>query len=247
MSLESEEGSDDEPPRTKNSISLSTETPVLLNDKILQDIDAATKLMNPTKVTHSNVTGFVLAGGKSSRMGQDKAFLQFRRTSLIDYPIQLLRALTCDVRIIGAPSKYASLGLSVVPDCVESVGPASGIYTALKASPTALALVLACDMPLMRVEFLNLLLTKAPQADAVMMRFEDGWIEPLCATFSTNCLQALEKNLKQRKLKISDFLDLVRVSYISENEIQMLGLSSEIFANVNTPEEFERLVSRKGY
>jgi len=190
------------------------------------------------------VTAFVLAGGRSSRMGQDKAILKLNDTYLIDYPIRVLRQLTNDVRIIGSPNKYAFLGLPVIADWGESKGPLTGIYTALKTSPTFANLVLACDMPLMRVEFFQLLLKRAPQADAALMRFDDGFLEPLCSIYSTTCLQTIEQNLQQQEYKITELLKRVRVSYISEAEIVRLGLSREIFTNVNTHEELARLSLR---
>src|SRR5215831_10113138 len=76
------------------------------------------------------LTAFVLAGGRSSRMGQDKALLKLRDGYLIDYPIRVLRQVTQDIRIIGDPRKYGFLDFPVIPDCVESRGPISGIYSA---------------------------------------------------------------------------------------------------------------------
>jgi len=190
------------------------------------------------------VTAFVLAGGRSSRMGQDKAIIKLKGAHLIDYPINVLRQLTNDVRIIGDPNKYAFLGLPVIADCGESKGPLTGIYTALKTSSTFSNLVLACDMPLMRLEFLQLLLKKAPLADVVAMRFDDGFLEPLCSIYSTTCLHTIEQNLQREEYKISELLERVRGSYVSEAEIVRLGLSREIFTNVNTHEEFARLSLR---
>jgi molybdopterin-guanine dinucleotide biosynthesis protein A len=190
------------------------------------------------------VTAFVLAGGRSSRMGQDKAFIKLDDAYLIEYPIRVLRQLTNDVRIIGDPNKYAFLGLPVTADCGESKGPLTGIYTALRTSSTLSNLVLACDMPLISLEYFQLLLKKAPPADVVAMRFDDGFLEPLCSIYSTTCLKAIEQNLQRQEYKISELLKRVRVSYVSEAEIGCLGLSREIFTNVNTPEEFGRVSLR---
>ena len=190
------------------------------------------------------VTAFVLAGGRSSRMGQDKAVIKLNDAYLIDYPIRVLRQVTNDVRIIGDPNRYAFLGLPVIADCGESKGPLTGVYTALKTSSNLSNLVLACDMPLMRLEFFQLLLKKAPSADVVAMRFDDGFLEPLCSLYSVTCLKAIEQNLQRQKYKISELLKRVRVSYVSEAEIGRLGLSREIFTNVNTHQEFARVSLR---
>ena len=126
----------------------------------------------------SGCTAFILAGGKSSRMGTDKALLNYRGECLIRYPIRLFQQLSPDVRIIGDPSRYARFGLPVIADCVPSHGPLSGIYTGLKSSSTQYNLFLACDMPLMRPEFFELLFSNSANGDAVVMRFEDGSSSP---------------------------------------------------------------------
>jgi molybdenum cofactor guanylyltransferase len=189
----------------------------------------------------SGCTAFILAGGKSSRMGTDKALLNYRGECLIRYPIRLFQQLSPDVRIIGDPSRYARFGLPVIADCVPSHGPLSGIYTGLKSSSTQYNLFLACDMPLMRPEFFELLFSKSANGDAVVMRFEDGFIEPLCSIYSVACLPAIEANFAAGMFKISHFFSRVAVAYVGEREFQQQGLSREIFTNINTPEQFRQL------
>lgn len=187
------------------------------------------------------LTAFVLAGGRSSRMGEDKALLRLRDGYLIDYPIRVLQQVTQDVRIVGDPQRYGFLDLPVIPDCVESRGPLSGIYSALKTSPSFLNLIVGCDMPKVSIGFLQLLLAKASHGDAVMMKFNDGLVEPLCSVYSKTCLQVIEENFTRRQYKISDIFRSIAVTYVSEAEIFGLGLSREIFTNVNTLEDWEKL------
>lgn len=175
-------------------------------------------------------------------MGEDKALLRLGGQYLISRPIQALRTLFEDVRIIGDPERHAGLGLPVISDCVESLGPLSGIYTALENCRTSRALVVACDMPLVRSEFFLLLLQKPREADAVVMQFDDGFLEPLCSLYSRRCLPAIEACLAAGRLKVSNFFEQVNVTYIGERELDREGLSRSIFANVNTREEFERLL-----
>jgi molybdenum cofactor guanylyltransferase len=187
------------------------------------------------------LAAFVLAGGRSTRMGRNKALLQFADGYLIDYPIHVLRQVTSDVRIIGDPETYSFLGLPVIPDCIEPRGPLSGIYSALKASPSLYNLIVGCDMPRISSRFLQLLLAKVSLGDAVMMKFDDGLVEPLCSLYSKDCLQAIQENFSRREYKISEVLRGLKVAYVSESEIFQLGLSREIFTNVNTPEDWEKL------
>ncbi|MCI0420268.1 MAG: molybdenum cofactor guanylyltransferase [Acidobacteria bacterium] len=187
------------------------------------------------------ITAFVLAGGQSRRMGTDKALLCYRNEPLIQYPIRMCQSFTRDVRIIGDPARYSCFALPVIPDCVDSQGPLSGIYTALKHSPTRHSSIAACDMPLMPGEFFRLMLQKLPGPDAVVMRFRDGAVEPLCGIYSSACLPAIEQNLARGWLKITDLLSQLAVTYIGEEELRQSGLSRKIFTNVNSADDLKRL------
>ena len=187
------------------------------------------------------ITAFVLAGGRSQRMGTDKALLSYRNAPLIRCAIHICESLTSDVRIIGEPARYACFGLPVIPDSGESLGPLSGIHTALQHSPTRYSAITACDMPLMSVEFFRLMLRKLPGPAAVVMRFNDGAIEPLCGIYSSSCLPVTEQNLSRGKLKITELLSQVAVEYIGEKDLHECGLSREIFTNVNTPDDLKHL------
>ena len=193
------------------------------------------------------LTAFVLAGGKSRRMGQDKALLQYQGHYLVEYPIRVLRQITQDVRIVGDSAKYSFLGLPVVPDSVESKGPLSGIYSALKISPSDYNLFLACDMPLMRAEFFSLLLARIHGNDAIVMRFEDGTMEPLCSIYRSSCLAEIEVYFSSKKFKISDFFESVKVAFIEEQDLRRHGLSTEIFTNINTSQELQQLVRQNPF
>ena len=187
------------------------------------------------------ITAFILAGGRSRRMGTDKAFLSYHNEPLIRSPIRTCQSVTTDVRIIGDPARYACFGLPVIPDSGESLGPLSGIHTALQHSLAHFGCVIACDMPLMPPAFFRLMLLKLPGPDAVVMRFNDGAVEPLCGIYSLTCLPVTEQNLVSGKLKITDLLSQIQVEYITEEELHAQGMSRKIFTNVNTPDDLKRL------
>jgi len=187
------------------------------------------------------ITAFILAGGRSQRMGTDKAFLSYRNEPLIRGPIRTCQSFATDVRIIGDPARYACFGLPVIPDSGESLGPLSGIHTALHNSPARFSSVIACDMPLVPPEFFRLMLLKLPGPDAVVMRLDDGAVEPLCGIYSLTCLPVTEQNLASGKLKITDLLSQVKVEYITEEELHAQGMSRKIFTNVNTPDDLKQL------
>jgi molybdopterin-guanine dinucleotide biosynthesis protein A len=187
------------------------------------------------------ITAFVLAGGRSQRMGTDKAFLSYRNEPLIRCAIRVCQSFASDVRIIGEPARYDCFGLPVIPDSGESLGPLSGIHTALQHAPTLVIAIVACDMPLMSAEFFRMMLRKLPGPAAVVMRFNNGAVEPLCGLYSSSCLPVVEKNLASGKLKITELLSQVAAEYIGEEELHKHGLSQKIFTNVNTPEDLKYL------
>ena len=188
-------------------------------------------------------SAFVLAGGLSSRMQQDKALMRFNDHYLIEYAIDVLQQLTADIRIIGNPLKYEFLKRPVIPDQVASHGPLCGIYTGLKISTNRYNLFLACDMPLMKPEFFWFLLERIRGADAAVMRLIDGKVEPLAAVYSKSGIPTIEGNMALQNYKINDFLDRARVTYLGEEELSKIGLSAWIFTNVNTSEDLLSLES----
>ena len=193
-----------------------------------------------TVATPIPVTGHVLAGGRSARMGRDKALLEIGGQPLILSAVNLLKALTDRVVILGPAERYGFLDVPVLPDLVPSRGPLSAIYTGLEHSERAVNLFLACDMPLMEESFLRLLVERAPLADAVLMRLDDGSLEPLCAIYNRSCLAAVKANYERRRFKLSDLFPELRTRYLGEADLQDLGLDRGIFTNLNTPGDLER-------
>ena len=185
-------------------------------------------------------TGYVLAGGQSTRMGRDKALLEIGGQPLIRSAVNLLKTLTDQVVILGPTEKYGFLGLPVLPDLVPSRGPLSAIYTGLERSETAVNLFLACDMPLMDGTFLKLLAERAPLGDAVLMRLDDGSLEPLCAVYNRSCLPAVKANYERQRFKLSDLFPELRTRYLNEADLQDLGLDRRIFTNLNDPGDLEQ-------
>ncbi len=180
-------------------------------------------------------------------MGRDKALLEIGGQPLILSAVNLLKALTDRVVILGPAERYGFLGLPVLPDLAPSRGPLSAIYTGLEHSERDVNLFLACDMPLMEGTFLSLLVERAPLADAVLMRLDDGSLEPLCAVYNRSCLPAVKANYGRQRFKLSDLFLELRTHYLGEADLQDLGLDRRIFTNLNTPgdlEQFGMLQSR---
>ena len=193
-----------------------------------------------TVATPVPFTGYVLAGGQSTRMGRDKALLEIGGQPLIRSAVNLLKTLTDQVVILGPTEKYGFLDVPVLPDLVPSRGPLSAIYTGLERSGTTVNLFLACDMPLMEGTFLKLLAERAPLADAVLMRLDDGSLEPLCAVYNRSCLPTVKANYERQRFKLSDLFPELRTHYLNEADLQDLGLDRRIFTNLNDPGDLEQ-------
>ena len=174
-------------------------------------------------------------------MGRDKALLEIGGRPLIQSAVSLLQALTERVVIIGPKENYHFLGVPVLPDVISSRGPLSAIYTGLERSETEVNLFLACDMPLMQGPFLKLLLERAALADAVLMRLDDGKLEPLCAVYNRSCLPTVKANFESHRFKLSDLFPELRTHYLTEADLQRLGLDRRIFTNLNTAGDLEQL------
>jgi len=160
--------------------------------------------------------GFVLTGGKSTRMGRDKALLPLdmnrtRSESLVEHVATRVRAAAGRVSLIGAPERYAALGLPLHADLVEDCGPIGGVYTALKLASADWNLVVACDMPGVTVEFLTSLLKAARDNEAVCVAAQtpDG-LHPLCAVYHRRALPAVEAAIARKSLKMQDLLSSLR-------------------------------------
>ena len=178
------------------------------------------------------VSGFVLAGGASSRMGRDKALLAYRGTSLLDHIASLVRRACGSAIIVGDPARYSHLSYPVVPDFVSGCGPLAGVITALQVSNTEWNLVVACDMPALSLGVLRSLLDAAAQSRAhcVAATGPGGEGEPLCAVYHQDCLPILEQALRDNRLKMRDLLTEIRA--------ETLPMEAGALANANTPAEW---------
>ncbi len=188
--------------------------------------------------TERSRMGFVLAGGKSSRMGMntDKAFLDFRGQTLIERALAVMGTVCDSVTIVGDPAKFAKYG-SVVADIFPGCGPLAGIHAALVHSPAELNLMLAVDMPFVSRELLAFLFAAA-ESDAIITvpRTSRGF-QPLCAIYRRDFSTAAEQALRAGKYKVDAAFSGVSVQVIEENELAAAGFSEQSFFNVNTPQD----------
>lgn len=185
--------------------------------------------------------GFVLTGGHSRRMGQDKALLLLGGQPLVLRMVSQLRPLVAEVMLVGAPERYAHFGIPTLSDRLSGAGPLAGLTTALAASSHDWNLVVACDLPYLESAFLEHLLVQArggDRLDAVVPQVGGLW-HPLCAAYHRRCLPAFEQALAAGERKVTHAFDRLRLHTVAEEELGRFAFSARMFKNMNTPEDYE--------
>ncbi|MCA9905229.1 MAG: molybdenum cofactor guanylyltransferase [Anaerolineae bacterium] len=185
----------------------------------------------------------ISAGGKSTRMGTDKALVDLNGKPVIERLLARVRDLgqAETILIANRPEAYTHLGLPTFPDALADTGSLGGIYTAILRSQQPYTLVLACDMPFVNPDLLRhmLSLRAGDQYDAIVPRVE-GYPEGLHAVYSKACLPPIRRRLDADQLKVIGFYADVRVRYLDEKEWQSFDPDGISFYNVNTPDQLEQ-------
>ena len=181
------------------------------------------------------VAGFVLAGGQSSRMGQNKARLPVDSRYLVEKIAETVLQVTDTVVLVGQPDLFTDLAIKCLPDMRSGFGPMAGLEAALMSAQSepgdVLNVVVGCDMPGVRACWLEGLLKTAQDTGALCVAAKDaaGKTHPLCAVYQTACLPFIQQALDARRLRLTDLL-------ASVNALELpIG---EVIANVNTPGEW---------
>jgi molybdopterin-guanine dinucleotide biosynthesis protein A len=175
-----------------------------------------------------------LAGGRSSRMGCDKALLPFRGGRLVESVARAVELAAGSAVLVGNPRVYEHFGYPAIPDLYPGAGPLGAIVTALHHSSADWNLVAACDMPELSGEFLRFLINTAeggPGADALVPAGPSGRLEPLCAVYHRRSRAALERALERGDRSVRGALEKLRPAVVAVPEVTP-------FQNVNTPEEW---------
>ena len=193
---------------------------------------------NGNPPANAGISAFVLAGGRSSRMGRDKALLSFGDQSLLQRALQTVAAASSKAYIVGSKDLYGEFG-TIVEDIFPGCGPLGGIHAALSSTDTDLNLILSVDMPRMTGEFLRWLIARAKtKPELITVPEAAGGLQPLCATYRKAAAGFAEEALRRGEYKIGRLFSQVPTCIISESEILAAGFSPELFQNINTPEEY---------
>jgi molybdopterin-guanine dinucleotide biosynthesis protein A len=190
---------------------------------------------------HKNLTGIVLTGGASRRMGQDKAFLALGGQLLIEVVIERMAQVCREVLVVADDMQpYVGLGVPVVEDRFRGVGVLGGLHAGLEAAAHELTLAVGCDMPFLNSDLMQAFVGWAKGFDAAVLRYGDGeQVEPLHGAYRRTCLPAMEVAIRAGRRRIISFFPYVKVRYVSPADVTPLDPSLRSFRNVNTPEEWE--------
>jgi molybdenum cofactor guanylyltransferase len=193
----------------------------------------------------TDLTVAIMAGGQSSRMGQDKSFVPFQGRPLIEVVRERVAGLGAELVVItNKPDEYAHLGLPMYSDVYPNMGPLGGIYTAVYHARHPYTLVVACDMPWLNRDLLDYMIGLRHQADIIVPRW-DKFPEPLHAIYSKACLPPILAQLQSGQLKVVRFYGQVQVHFVDRPAIEQFDKDGRSFANLNTPEELSRAESGK--
>jgi len=188
-----------------------------------------------------SVSAAVMAGGKSRRMGRDKAWIELGDgRPIVQHVVDVACRVADDVLIVANDDRYETLGPRVVPDRYPDAGVLGGIATGVAAARHDRVLVVACDMPFLLPRVLRYLVEQAEGFDAVVPRI-GGEHETLHALYTKACLPAMERALAAGQRRVISFFEDVRVRVIEADELRPFDLGLRSFTNVNTPEELAAL------
>lgn len=227
---------------SKDLESSTREDSLTINSQNIPSLESQRAEMPSTalyyRLMETDVSAFVLAGGRSTRMGADKAFVLLNGRTLLARILDAARTLTSSVLIVGDSLKYSAFA-PVVEDIFPGCGPLGGIHASLRSSSNDLNVILAVDTPFISLALLQFLVKRARSSPVslVTVASANGGLQPLSAVYHRKFADAAEKALRSGRYKIDELFDQASTQIIGEQELESAGFSPKIFRNLNTPEE----------
>ncbi len=196
---------------------------------------------------HLHLSGFVLAGGRSARMGVDKARLEVAGVPLLVRTVKLLKPYVDSVTVLAPAGRYEFIQEPILPDRWPGKGPLAAILTGLEHLRGEWGIFLACDLPLLDGRFIQMLArrSRAGNADAVVPRTAGGW-QPLCAAYRRSSTQTIRQALEAGETAIVQVLPRLQTDVVTPEELATAGMDETIFENLNGPEDLKRVAELLG-
>lgn len=189
-------------------------------------------------------TAVILAGGKSSRMGFNKEFLSFNGKNILDNTIFILKKVFEEIIVITEnPQVYKNKEVLACRDLIPGLGPVGGIYTALKIAKSHFVYFIACDMPYINIDFINYMKISVMERDVDVCVTQVGeYFEPFNSFYSKNLTKMIEENIAEKKLAIYHLVKNSPCLYISQLEAESFSPNLDMFANLNTPDDVNKVL-----
>ena len=193
-----------------------------------------------------STTGIVIAGGRGTRFGKNKALIVINKKTLIELVIEKLNEFVEKVIIVTSAGQYeniAGTGINkenIVLDIIPGKAAMGGVYTGLVSSNSLYSLVVACDMPLLNINLLKYMIKLAPGHDAIMPRIGE-YIEPLHAVYSKSCLLPIKQLIESGDLSMHSLAKVINVKYIETSEIEKYDPEHLSMFNINTVDDMGRV------
>ena len=183
----------------------------------------------------------IMAGGKSSRMGTDKAFIGLQGKPIIEHVLARIADIgqVETLLVTNRPDSYAHLALPMIADVIPGKASLGGIYTAIQASKTPHIMVIACDMPFLNAGLLRYMVKLAVNPYDVIAPRVKGHPQGLHAVYTKRCLAPIRQRLDAGRLKVIGFYDDVNIHYIDEEEYSPFDSKGLSFYNINTPQDLK--------
>jgi molybdopterin-guanine dinucleotide biosynthesis protein A len=193
------------------------------------------------------MSGYVMAGGGSTRFGRDKALVEVGGRPMLAHMLEVVQGVTKSVKIVGPPEKYAGYGVEVVSDQWPGEGPLGGIITAqentaARDAPSEWNLIVSCDMPFLTHEWLAYLAERAAKSAAqVVLAHSASGPEPLCACWRTDAAGTLRSGFERGVRKVTEGIALLSAEVLDEAHWKRFDSAGRLFWNMNTAAEFEEV------
>ena len=183
-----------------------------------------------------NITGIILAGGKSSRMGSDKGFVMYKNKAFIQHIIEAIQPLVNEIIIVSNNPDYDIFKLKRVTDLIENAGPLAGVYTGLHYTTTENNLVVSCDVPLINTETLKKLTENIDGSKDVVQLESQGKSMPLIATYKKQITPVFHTLLNEGERRLRVAVNQLKVKTITLDKNQ-----EKFTTNINTPSNLKAI------
>lgn len=194
------------------------------------------------QLSHNQLEVFVLCGGKSSRMGQDKGLIHLQGKPMVQHILDKLKQTNLPITLVTPDQRYNKFGYPLVADHFPENGPMGGLYTSLIHSNAKSILILGCDMPFLSLDAIEYLIEKSCP-NYITVAEVNGRINPLFGIYPQEIIPDLALNILEGNLKMRDFILSKKYQTIAMSKFELIN--DNTFANVNTRDELEKMEHSK--